>query len=348
MRLRWKLLQHSGLVVVTSFYALGAIRPSFDVDDCAWNATDIVVLAPEFRAETFSVLETIKGELAPGASIELPGLTPAQSNTARLGELAKGDFEHPFEALPPVEESDRLIVFLRRPASTSPWQPASKWGDFRVSAVWIQDGVAYGFLQTMNPGPTHLTELGMNEAQLRESVDSVLQIRGAMDHAVANADPVERSRELAALVRSEKPIVKMSAIERLKRGGAAEAHVLVGLVSDESLLGWHQDFVGALVAMHAAGVPFAQFLNEETNYWFHVCGTLSPGWWNRPPYSDFEIAKNHYTRAHALLMGIHELAVSEAKPAVRDFASAWSTCPPAGEREEKDQITAALGLLLER
>ena len=345
------MLKPSALFVVASSCALGAIRPSFDVDDCTWNATDIVVLAPGIQAGTFGVLDTIKGELAPGALMELPGLTPAQSNAAKLGELAKGDFEHPFEVLPPVQVGDRLIVFLRRPASTGGWQPASEWGDFRVSAAWIQDGVVYDFSQGSNTfsfGPTRLAELGMSEAELRQSIESVLQMRRAMDHAVADADPVERSRELAALVRSENRIAKKSALEKLKRGGEAEAHVLLGLLSDESLLGWHQDFVGALVAMHAAGVPFAQFLNEETNYWFHVCGTLSPGWWNRPPYSDFEIAKNHYTRAHALLMGIHELAVSEAKPAARDFASAWSTCPPAGEREEKDQITAALGLLLER
>ena len=268
------------------------------------------------------MLDTIKGELAPGALMELPGLTPAQSNAAKLGELAKGDFEHPFEVLPPVQVGDRLIVFLRRPASTGGWQPASEWGDFRVSAAWIQDGVVYDFSQGSNTfsfGPTRLAELGMSEAELRQSIESVLQMRRAMDHAVADADPVERSRELAALVRSENRIAKKSALEKLKRGGEAEAHVLLGLLSDESLLGWHQDFVGALVSMRAAGVPLAQFLNKETSYWSNVCRTPNPGWWYRPPYSDFETAKNHYTRVHALLTGIRELGVSEAKPAARDF-----------------------------
>ncbi|HLK46548.1 MAG TPA: hypothetical protein VKT49_00355, partial [Bryobacteraceae bacterium] len=59
-RLRWKLLQPSALFVVASSCALGAIRPSFDVDDCTWNATDIVVLAPGIQAGTFGVLDTIK------------------------------------------------------------------------------------------------------------------------------------------------------------------------------------------------------------------------------------------------------------------------------------------------
>jgi hypothetical protein len=358
-RLPWKVLKPSALVVVLSFGALGAIRPSFYLNACSWNATEIVVLAPMTQAGTFKVLETLKGELTPGTPLELPGLIPSQRGAAKLSELSNGDFDHPFESVPPVGENDRLIVFLRRPSAlpednqrpdlpvgTSAWEPANLMGDLRTSAVWIQDGVTYGFLQTINPGPTHLTMLRMSEAELRRSIQSVLLLRGAMDQAVANANPVERSRQLAALVRSRNEIARMSAMEKLKRGGAAEANVLLDLLSDQNLLGWHQDFVGALVGMRVANVRFAQLLSEETTYWSKACRTLNPGWWNGASYSDVETTRNHYTRAYALLEAIHELSLSEATPAARDFAAVWSTCPPLEEREKTNQISEALKSLL--
>ena len=359
--LRRKLLKPAAFFAVSSFAvssfsALCSIRPSFYLNACGWNATDVVVLAPTARAGTFRVLESIKGDLLPEASLELPGLTPARSGTAKLSELIiRGGLDHPFQDLPPVGEGDRLIVFLRRPGAlpeyspshqlpnyTSAWEPADPMGDLRTSTVWIQDGVTYGFLQTINPGPTHLMSLLMTEAELRRSIQTVLLQREAMDQAVATADPIERSRRLAAVVRSTNEIATMSAIEKLKRGGAPEANILVELLSDQNLLAWHQDFVGALVSMRVAGVRFAQFLDEETNYWSKVCPTLNPGWWNGAPYPNVETPRSHYTRAHALLRAIHELRLTEAAPAVRDFAEVWSTCPPLDEREQTDQIALAI------
>jgi len=105
------------------------------------------------------------------------------------------------------------------PVGTSAWEPANHIGDLRTSAVWIQDGVTYGFLQTMNPGPTHLTALLVSEAELRKSIQSVLRLRDAMDRAVANPDPVLRGRQLAALARSGNEFARMSAFQKLELGG---------------------------------------------------------------------------------------------------------------------------------
>ena len=203
-----------------------------------------------------------------------------------------------------------------------------------------------GFDNSVRGSGSNLTMLRMSETELRRSIQSVLLLRGAMDQAVANAGPVERSRQLAVLVHSKNEIARMSAIEKLKRGGAAEAIVLLDLLSDQDLLGWHQDFVDALVGMRLADVRFAQFLGEETSYWSKVCHTLNPGWWNGAPYPDVETTRNHYTRAYALLKAIHELSLSEATPTVRDFAVVWSTCPPLEEGEKTNQIAEALKLLL--
>lgn len=88
-RFWWKLVKPSALVLLSSSLALGSIRPSFYLNACSWNATEIVVLAPTSQAGTFRVIEAIKGGLAPGESLELPGLTPSQGATGRLSELSK-------------------------------------------------------------------------------------------------------------------------------------------------------------------------------------------------------------------------------------------------------------------
>jgi len=54
-----------------------------------------------------------------------------------------------YEIAPPIRDIDRLIVFLR------PGDKPTNW-TMLTSAIWLQDGVAYAFEQTMNPGPTHL------------------------------------------------------------------------------------------------------------------------------------------------------------------------------------------------
>jgi hypothetical protein len=89
----------------------------------------------------------------------------------------------------------------------------------------------------MNPGPTRLAKLLMFQAELRKSIQSVLQLRSAMDRAVANPDPVERGGEFSALVRSGNVFARMSALQKLERGGASETNVLIDLLSDQSLVG---------------------------------------------------------------------------------------------------------------
>jgi hypothetical protein len=78
---------------------------------------------------------------------------------------------------PPLRTTDRIIVFLRKPGvppeydlgnpkeSVIGWQPANFWEELRASTIWPQDGVAYGYGQTINPGYSHLGRLRVTEEQ---------------------------------------------------------------------------------------------------------------------------------------------------------------------------------------
>lgn len=127
--------------------AFAGIRPSFGLAACAWNATDIAVVAPSADLTRFKVIEAIKGDLKPGSELELPGLVSSKGGSKKLAELVASDlndlfdFDSMFKDPPPAHPEDRLIVFLRRPgtpqdstdqsapsAKPDAWQPAEKMG----------------------------------------------------------------------------------------------------------------------------------------------------------------------------------------------------------------------------
>ena len=294
--------------------------------------------------------------------IELDGLRPTSGAAGKLRQLTNEplsviDTFSSFQGIPPIGEGDRVIVFLLRPGAlrewptgasieTDGWRPANNMGDLRTSAIWIQDGVTYGFYQTMNPGPTHLEPTRVSEAELRRQIDAVLELRGAMDRAVATTGPVERSERLAALFRSGNTFARNSALQKLEHGGTAETAALLDLLADQSLLGWHQDILGVLAARRVADARFIGFLSEETAYWSATCRTLSPGWWSNIRWPDVQTPRNHYTRSYALLKAIEESNMTAALPAVKDFAAGFAACPPLDQREETNQIQDELKLVL--
>ena len=352
-------------VILSSVCMFAGIRPSFYLESCVWNATEILVLAPTGHAGSFKVVETIKGDPQPGAMLELDGLRPTSGATGKLRELIATDIHNVFDQqdwfqdIPPIGDGDRVMVFLRRPGAlpewspnnisikTDGWQPANNMGDLQTSAIWVQDGSLYGFFQTMNPGPTHLVMMHESEAELRKQIQGVMQLRDAMDRAVATTDPVERSRQLATLFHSESGFARASALQKLERGGEAGTAALLDLLTDQSLLGWHQDILGALVEQHVSDDRFGKFLSEETDYWSTACRTLRPGWWNdMTRWPEVEIPRNHYTRSYALLRAIYELNLTAALPVVKEFDAVWAACPPLEPQEKTNQVKDELKLVL--
>ena len=100
------------LALLLSGLASAALRPSFSLEPCVWHATDIVVVRPADALVRFQVIETIKGGLAPGDLLNVPGLASTKGAGRTLEELAYGDrtgpldFEHLFVDPPPVQPDD--------------------------------------------------------------------------------------------------------------------------------------------------------------------------------------------------------------------------------------------------
>lgn len=314
--------------------------------------TDILVLAPTQEKGKYQVVEAIKGYTPLATFLVLEGLTPPDGVTSRLSELAE-EFGT-FEAVPPVRETDRVIVFLRRPgaqpeydprpdmpASTDGWQPANWWGDLRTSAVWLQDGVTYAFSQTVNPGPSHLIALRSTEEKVHEDIRAVLRLRDSLDEALVSPDPTDRAKKLAVLVRSSHHVARSSALRHLEGGGTAAADALQELLSEHSLLPRHAEIVNALLKTGAQDLHLGQILQQETQYWTQACRSLQPHWFDRARFPELEAPRSHYGRVLAALVGIRQPNLNQDLPAVREFAAVWSTCPPMDENEplESSQVS---------
>ncbi len=335
------------------------IRPSLDLSICSWNATDILVLSPTQKKPNFEVVEVIKGETRRGSILALPELSPTDGVRWPLRELAS--LFGIYEAAPPVTPSDRIIVFLRRPgaapeyyprpdlpAKTEGWQPANWFGDLRTSAVWLQDGGVYAYLQTVNPGPTHLIDFQWSEEKIRAEIQRVLELRRSLDEALDETEPAERANRLALIVRSSDRIARSSALHHLANGGATAAVALEKLLDDENLLSHHDSIIAALVKTGVRTPRLGRIIEEETRYWTYTCPILQPGWWSPVDPAEVEIAQSHYMRVSAALEGIRALEMTDLRPTVQKFAAIWRTCPSLDEHEpiQSDSISQECDSLL--
>src|SRR5882724_8376557 len=176
---RWKVLP---LLLACSVTIPAAIRPSLNIESSTWNSTDIVVVAATLNKATFQVTETIKGDTQPGDVLLFDGLAPPDSAVTDSFQ-ALAAYGKVRETPPASRNQVRMIVFLQHagekpefnarpdlPVNTEGWQPASAFGDLRTSAVWLQNGGAFGFLQTGNPGPAHFISLELSEKEIRQKV----------------------------------------------------------------------------------------------------------------------------------------------------------------------------------
>jgi hypothetical protein len=69
----------AGFVVFLTLAAIpvdAGIRPSFSLDRCTWSATHIVSVQTTPTDGVFSVVESWKGDLKAGDSLEIPELKP--------------------------------------------------------------------------------------------------------------------------------------------------------------------------------------------------------------------------------------------------------------------------------
>jgi len=327
----------------------GAIRPSFRLSRCTWEATEVVELVAAPGEARFRVVNSIKGGIRIGATKYLPELAPPPQGQALLKQLVTFfPNEQPYLLAPPIRHTDHLIVFLQNRNQPANW-------DMLASTIWLQDSVGYVFKQTMNPGPTHLVPYSVegleindgkpvwkpkpNEPRIREDISRQLQLRSSFDRAVANPNPTVRATNLARLVTSGDDVAVRGTLAKLKGEGPEAAHALRPYLDDDSLLAVHFDILDTIAVTGARNIRLDSIIRRETEYWAQTCrGTLGDSWaadYRAPPAF-------HYLRLVSALKAIRTLGIRDDFPVVREFSKVLRQCHQLNQKPELAKLTALL------
>jgi hypothetical protein len=326
-------------------FAQAGIRPSFWLSRCAWEATEVVELAVAPGEARFRVVANLKGATQPGAVKSFPELAATGQDHSLLRDLAIDFPDNRFYLVaPPMRDSDRLIVFLRPGDNPANWT-------MLTSAIWLQDGVAYAFEQTINPGPTHLVPFSVatarlgnggvsqNEVQVRAEIDRLLQLRAIFDRALAIPKGATRAAELAQLMTSGDRVVVRGVLAELNGDGPDAAHALRPYLDDDSLLDAHFLILDTMAVNRARDIRLDSIIRRETGYWKATCNqTLDPNWirnYGEPP-------AYHYLRLVSALKIIQALGINSDLPSVREFGSVMNGCQHLIHQQELVELATAL------
>jgi hypothetical protein len=271
------------------------IRPSFDLDRCSWNATHIVLVQTTANEGVASVVESWKGDLEPGDSIEVPELKPNE-NAVPLSSYPKPagfdlqDKSGISEQIPRQPIGSRMILFLKKQEGSSAgtpmkWGPASG-GGMKVSALWIDGGKAFCFQQWMNPGPSALSPCvrwsvrSSDVAVFTVRIQEVLQAQEDLRETLALKNVYVQAERLGSTAQSDVYEAQKEAIDALGKAGIVALPEILQVMDKPPL-----PYDGAAlirVFVEAGGKESGRQLHarlqQDVIYWRTVGPTLTQDW----------------------------------------------------------------------
>jgi hypothetical protein len=246
MRRKLRCLFLAEFVILLAIGAIpvdAGIRPSFSLDRCSWNATHIVLVRTTPKDGVFSVVESRKGDLNPGDSLEVPELKPNKdavpiSSDRKPQGFGSQDTQGIGEQIPRQPVGSRMILFLKkkeevgvasppaRNTTETQWEPASEWGGMKVSALWIDGEKSYCFVQWMNPGPSALSEclsfqaMSSDVTVFTERIQRVLQVQKHLAETLAmKNNPEVRADRLGHIALGDVWEAQREALDALGKSG---------------------------------------------------------------------------------------------------------------------------------
>jgi hypothetical protein len=274
-----------------------ALRPSFNVDGCSWNATHIVLVQTTASEGVVSVVESWKGDLKPGDSIEVPELKPNQNAVAISSYPKPAGFDLQdksgiSEQIPRQPIGSRMVLFLKKQdgsgtATPVKWGPASA-GGMKVSVLWIDGGKAFCFQQRgpMTVGPTTLSPCmrwpvrSSDVAVFTVRIQEVLQAQGNLAETLALKNVDMRADRLGSIALSDVYQAQREALDALGKAGTVALPAILQVMDkppipeDEAAL--MRVFVEA--AGKDSGRQLHARLQQDVIYWKTIGPTLTPDW----------------------------------------------------------------------
>ena len=334
----WQLLVAIFIATANPNVAKAAIRPSFSLDRCAWEASHIVLVTEEDKIDgVVEVLESWKGDLKKADRLTIPDLAefaPKDSRKVSLLLFAREKTE-----LPDFVTCQRMVLFLMKKQEKSAphkpakavWGPVGMWQQMRVSVAWIEKDKAYAFAQQINPGPSLLIPWDMTERAFRQRVEKVVKTHTALNDAVALDDSEKISAAVLALVKSS-PEFTREMIVGLRDAGPKALPALRKMLKDDSL-GYLVPEAMAKAGGASVGAELTEVLKHELAFWKKTSPTLQKGWWNGAGlnWENVDPLRNRYSKAMGVLRALQDIRFAPSREAVIDFRDHWRSIPQLRE-----------------
>jgi hypothetical protein len=358
------------VAMVCAPHANAAIRPSFNLDFCTWNATHIVVATEGDEIDgRLTVLESWKGDLRSGDVVAIPELASFKSKSSR--ELKSGILGLTSYEPKKYVTGSRMILFLKKKEPSSEpsnnntkisqapdrWEPASQDG-FNVSVLWIEGDQAFAFVQLMNPGPSLLTNYelylpsgpaGGSEKQIRDRAFDVMRIQETANAAVAMQDESKRAEALVPFALSELYYARNLAFAELQKCGKAALPVLRTMLGDQTFLKLHGEVIKAMAEVGGEEVAdeLTDVVRVELLFWKETGPRLRHGWWNNINESETDNLRNRYSKVLGALYSLRKLKPIGCKEVVSEFRDFWRSLPQLEDKSGLDQMSEACDRVLQ-
>lgn len=358
-----------GLVISLCAQMLAGIRPSFNLNYSAWDATHIVLVRPATSPGMFEVVESWKGDLLPGEHVVVPELKPPSDaipisvyrQTHDDGTLIYSS-ESKATKIPANSPELRMVLFLKfksdekTPGQTRidpalrQWKSADAFSDaMNASVLWIDSGEIYAFKQIMNPGPSVLVKLAdysgsryrmFSEDGVKERTTEVIKIQNELTEIVRVEDQSLRAERLKPYVRSEIFEASRFALEELGKAGVPAVPTILAMLDDPAFFDSSGDLVKVLVEAGGTtvGKDLALHLEKQLAFWRQTGPSLSFGWWNQDitPHAPL---RQQYSQTYQLLIALEEIHYTPALNTALELRDFWRSLPQLNQRSGLDQMS---------
>jgi hypothetical protein len=348
-------LRVSFTILLLAVSASAARRPSFFLDHSAWKATHIVLATegPAFDGK-LKVIESWKGDLAPGSQLTVPALAAfADEGKRQVHWFHLRDLPEPYVR---SVTGARIVLFLIRtngpheggqPGSASDlWQAASQYGDFDTSIAWIERGEAYTYRQSTNPGPSRI-EHDSSVIEMKVRIACLNMIQSELKVAVRESDPIRAVQVFRASHHYNFFEGTKESIDSMGNMGDRSLAMLRPLLHDITAFPWHPNVISAMV--HAGGRAVSSDLigviREELSFWSEQAPDLRDGWWNAEPAAQRELRRSHYGRLLQALRSFVPLVKASDRHIILKIRDLWQMTAALAD-VDNGQIAQACNTLL--
>jgi len=354
------------LLAVFLLPVFAAIRPSFALDYCSWNATLIALVEATPKDGVFRVVESWKGELQPGALITVPELKPAPGAMPISLYPRKTDFFVPDESgvseqIPAQPIGSRMVLFLKKeegseasPTGTDTqsrekWRSADLFNEMKTSVVWIDGGQLYSFRQVVNPGPSILTTWDSSLQKMKDRVTEINHIQQELAKVVSIRNGDARAESLKPYVRSGVDEAKQLALNELGKCGPSALRTIRGMVDDPTFADEAAELVKVFVEAggESVGEELNSRLQQELAFWQATAPSLPKGWWNQDPTPHAPL-RERYMQTYQVILGLERTHYTPALITAKQLGNLWRSLPQLNDPSGLNQMAEECDKLVDQ